>query len=58
MADAEKHLNKLLYYLGLLEEIYEAYVVEHRMREGVRAIGRAFVHSNGRERDAALSEVK
>lgn len=55
---AEKYLNRLDERLAELEELQEAYMVQNRLREGVRAIGKAYIESLGPERETALTNVK
>lgn len=55
---AEKYLNRLDERLAELEELQEAYLVQNRLREGVRAIGKAYIESLGPERETALTNVK
>lgn len=55
---AERYLKRLDYYLSALEELQEAYNVQNRLREGVRAMGKAYIESLGPERDSALANVR
>jgi len=55
---AERYLKRLDYYLSALEELQEAYNVQSRLREGVRAMGKAYIESLGPERDSALANVR
>lgn len=56
--EAVRYLQRLDDQLAELEELQEAYAVQNRLREGVRAIGKAYVGSLGPQRDSALTNVK
>lgn len=55
---AHAYLERLDDRLAEVEQIREEYAVQDRLREGVRAIGRAYIGSLGPERDSALTNVK
>lgn len=55
---AEQYLDQLNTYLKTLEELQQAYVVQNRLRDGVRAVGKAYIASAGPERDTALTNVR
>ena len=55
---AERYLKRLDYHLSALDELQEAYNVQSRLREGVRAMGKAYVESLGRARENALASVR
>lgn len=55
---AARYLERLDDRLAQLEQIREDYAVQDRLREGVRAIGKAYIGSIGPKRDDALTNVK
>ncbi|XP_055329430.1 rho family-interacting cell polarization regulator 2-like [Paramacrobiotus metropolitanus] len=55
---ADRYLKRLELQLSKLEELSENYVVQCKLREGVRSMAQAYRLSTGKERDSALGKVK
>lgn len=58
LKSAERYAKRLGYQLSALDELHDTYTVQSRLREGVRAMGKAYIESLGRQRDTALASVR
>ncbi|KAG8186037.1 hypothetical protein JTE90_007423 [Oedothorax gibbosus] len=54
----ERYLKKLEFHLSKLEELKEQYDVQHKIRDGIRTMGYAYILSPGKLKDIALQSVK
>ncbi|GFQ73682.1 rho family-interacting cell polarization regulator 2 [Trichonephila clavata] len=58
MKAGERYLKKLEFHLSKLEELKEQYDVQHKIRDGIRSMGYAYILSPGKLKDMALQSVK
>ncbi|CAL1271052.1 unnamed protein product [Larinioides sclopetarius] len=58
MKAGERYLKKLEFHLSKLEELKEQYDVQHKIRDGIRSMGYAYILSPGKLKDVALQSVK
>ncbi|GFU36163.1 rho family-interacting cell polarization regulator 2, partial [Nephila pilipes] len=58
MKAGERYLKKLEFHLSKLEEFKEQYDVQHKIRDGIRSMGYAYILSPGKLKDMALQSVK
>ncbi|XP_065557729.1 rho family-interacting cell polarization regulator 2-like isoform X2 [Artemia franciscana] len=57
LRSAERYLRRLEYQITSMDELYESYHVQGRLRDGVRTIARAYADSPGKEKESTVVNV-
>ncbi|CAL4065662.1 unnamed protein product [Meganyctiphanes norvegica] len=55
---AERYLKRIEYHLSKLEDLHDQYTLHLKLRDGVRTMAYAYALSPGKEKAAALSNVR